>query len=52
MMGIDVLEHTERQLSFDEATELYTGLSFEVLYLVGSICMLTIKRVTYCFCVT
>ena len=32
MMGIDVLEHTERQLTFDEARQLYTSLSDEVFY--------------------
>jgi len=34
MMGIEVLEHTERQLSFEEATQLYATLSEEVVYLV------------------
>ena len=46
-MGIEVLEHTERQLSFEEAAQLYLAMSDEVVYLVGSVCMLTVKRVTY-----
>jgi len=31
MMGIEVLEHTERQLSFEEATQLYETLTEEVV---------------------
>jgi len=31
MMGIDILEHTERQLSIEEARELYASMFEEVL---------------------
>ena len=30
MMGIDILEHTERQLTIDEARQLYASMLEEV----------------------
>jgi len=47
-MGIDVLEHTERQLSFEEATQLYASLADEVaIVYVTATCLHTVYLVIY-----
>jgi len=40
MMGIDILEHTERQLSIEEARQLYESMFEEVSLSVNWHCSL------------
>jgi len=39
MMGIEILEHTERQLTDEEARQLYASMADQVLYTIYTLCL-------------